>query len=132
MFDKSGEMRITKAKSSLKTKLQLEQSERFSTPPDVIILDGCATLWVVRWPAHGLVQDFIKNFLDYLSSHLNINDTYLIFDRYCDNSIKDITRTSRAGKDASRQHQLSLLTPLPSQKVCLTVTENKVQLINLI
>lgn len=132
MFDKSGEMRITKAKSSLKTKLQVEQSERFSTPPDVIVLDGCAILWVVRWPAHGLVQDFIKNFLDYLSRHLNITDTYLIFDRYYDNSVKDITRSSRAGKDASRQHQLSLLTPLPSQKVCLTVKKNKVQLINLI
>ncbi len=132
MFDKSGEMRITKAKSSLKTKLQVEQSERFFSPPDVTILDGCAILWVVRWQAHGLVKDFIKNFVDYLSSHLRINDTYLIFDRYYDNSVKNIMRTFRAGKDASRQHELSLLTPHPSQKVCLTVTKNKVQLTNLI
>ena len=32
----------------------------------------------------------------------------------------------------SRQHQLSLHTPLPSQNVCLTVRKNKIQLINLI
>ena len=132
VFDKSGEMRNTKAKSSLNTKLQVEQSECLSTPANVIVLDGCAILWVICRPAHGLMQDFIKNFLDYLSRHLNITDTYLIFDRYCDNSVKDITRLFRAGKYASRQHHLSLLTPLPSQKVCLTVTKNKVQLINLI
>ena len=81
MFDKSGEMRITKAKSSLNTKLQVEQSECLSTHANVIVLDRCAILWVVCWPAYGLMQDLIKNFFDYLSRHLNITDTYLIFDR---------------------------------------------------
>lgn len=132
MFDKSGDMRITKAKSTLKTKLQVELTDRRTVPADAIILDGCAILWVVRWPAHGVVQDFIKNLVEYVSSHLRVADTYLIFDRYNDNSIKEITRTSRAGKHASRIHQLTLVTPLPPQKVCLTVTKNKVQLINLI
>ena len=89
-------------------------------------------MWVVQWPAHGTVQDYIKNLIDYMSGHLMIADTYLIFDRYLDNSIKEITRRSRAGKNATRQHQLSMLTPLPPQKVCLTVTQNKVQLIKLI
>ncbi len=54
------------------------------------------------------------------------------FDRYYDNDIKDITRTSTAGKDASRHHEQSFLTSLPSQKICLTMIKNKVQLINLI
>ncbi len=53
------------------------------------------------------------------------------FDMYYDNSVKDITRTSRAGKNASRQHELSLHTSLPPQKVCLTMIKIKVQLINL-
>ena len=41
----------------LKTKLQVELADRRSLPPDVIVLDGCAILWIVRWPAHGLVKD---------------------------------------------------------------------------
>ncbi len=61
MFDKSVEMRITKTKSSLKTKLQVEQSECFLSPADVTILGGCAMLWVVRWAAHSLVHTCIHN-----------------------------------------------------------------------
>ena len=132
MFDEAGEMRITKSKSTLKTKLQIELTDRRSVPPDVIILDGCAIMWVIHWPAHGLVQDYIKNVVDYVRSQLQIADTYLIFDRYYNNSIKETTRIARAGKNASRHHQLSLLTPLPPQKVCLTVTRNKLQLIKFI
>ena len=125
MFDETGEMRITKSKSTLKTKLQVDLTERRSIPSDAILLDGCAILWVMSWPVHGTVQDYIRKFVDYISLKLVNGDTYLIFDRYYDNSIKDITRTSHAGHNASRQHQLSLLTPLPPQKVCLTVSHIK-------
>ena len=41
LFDKSGEMRITKAKATLKAKLQVEQSVRFSTAPDGIVVLYC-------------------------------------------------------------------------------------------
>ena len=41
-------------------------------------------------------------------------------------------RSNRAGKDASRKHQLNLHTPLPAQKVILNVSYNKAQLIKLI
>ncbi len=116
----------------LKTKLQVELTDRRSVPPDAIVLDGCAILWVVNWPTHGLVQDYIRNVVNYVAGHLQIADTYLVFDRYYDDSIKENTRTSRAGKLASRQHQLTMVTPLPPKNVCLTVTQNKVQLINLI
>ncbi|MCP3901925.1 MAG: hypothetical protein GY707_19635 [Desulfobacteraceae bacterium] len=47
-------------------------------------------------------------------------------------STKEIMRRTRAGKEASRKHRLSLSTPLPSKKVILTVTSNKSQLIDLI
>ncbi len=132
MFEGTGEMRITKSKSTLKTNLQMELTDRQSLHPDAIVVDGCAILWVVPWPTHGLVQDFIKKMFDHIIRHLHIADTYLIFDRYYDDSIKEITRTSRAGTNASRQHQLSMSTPLPPKNVCLTVTKNKVQLIALI
>lgn len=56
---------------------------------------------------------------------------HLIFDRYKTYSTKGVTRTAR-GKEASRHHQLSLSTQLPSQKVVLTVSYTEVQLIALI
>ena len=55
-----------------------------------------------------------------------------MFDRYQNYSIKSGARQERAGQYASRCHQLSLQTPLPPQKVVLTVTGNKIQLIDII
>jgi hypothetical protein len=132
MFDNNGAMRIAQSKSVLKKRLQVEVSERISQFPNTILLDGCALLWSINWPTHGIVQDYIQNLLNYLVDCLRKCDTYLIFDRYYDNSIKATTRNTRAAKDASRQHQLLLIAPLPPQKVTLTVTANKVQLINFI
>ena len=130
LFDDRGIM-STKAKSLLKNKLQVEVTEISYTETDAIILDGCAVLWVVCWPAQGLVKDFLKNLLDYVATYVGIADTYIVFDRYFDKSIKAAMRTERAGKHGSRQHQLTLDTPLPPQTVCLSVTHNKVQLISL-
>ena len=42
------------------------------------------------------------------------------------------TRNARAGKYARRHHQMLLSIPIPAQRVILTVTANKVQLIKLI
>ena len=44
MFDKTGEMRISKAKSTLKTRLQVELTKRRIVSPSAIVLDGCAIL----------------------------------------------------------------------------------------
>ena len=132
MFEDSGDMRITKTKSVMKKKLQVEVSDRLSSSPDAFIIDGCAVLWVIRWPTKGTVEDFILNLLAYVNERLKSCDTYLVFDRYYEYSIKNATRTTRAGKEASRRHKLDLHTPLPVQKVVLNVTENKMQLIKLI
>ena len=104
MFTNTGEMRVASNKAALKNKLKVEITSRTRSKSASVIIDGSALMWVVHWPLHGTVQDKIRNFIDYISSHLQLADTYLIFDSYHDNSIKDITRTSRAGKDASRQH----------------------------
>lgn len=56
---------------------------------------------------------------------------YLIFDRYMEYSIKGSTRDTRQ-KGVSRQHHLTPTMALPTQKVLLTVSCNKVQLIDLI
>ena len=132
MFDEDGLMRITKSKSTLKRKLQVEMSFRLATNPDVTIIDGCAILWLIHWPNKGTVQDYVNNFVSYVSTRTNKSDVHLVFDRYHNYSIKSGARQERAGQYASRCHQLSQHTPLPPQKVVLTVTKNKLQLIEII
>ena len=56
---------------------------------------------------------------------------YIVFDRYHQDSIKCHTRIVRAG-GVTRRFHLQLVTELPSQKVVLTVTQNKMQLTDLI
>ena len=131
LFDESGAMRA-QSKAVLKKKLQVEQSSRIQGVPEAVIIDGCAMLWTVHWPTSGTVEDYVVNFLWSIKYHLERGDVYLVFDRYIGNSTKQMTRSSPSGNDASRKHQLSLHTTLPTQKVVLTVVHNKVQLINLI
>ncbi len=131
LFDEHGDMRIY-SKAVLKKKLQIEVSARHANRQDLFIIDGCALLWSVHWPANGTVEDFIKNVIVSVNCYLEQCSVYLIFDRYPTVSIKNGTRSNRAGKEASRKHLLTLQTPLPAQKVILTVTYNKKQLIQLI
>lgn len=132
LFDDSGEMRICKNKSKLKTLLKEDVSSRIVASDHVsFVIDGSALLWVIPWPAKGTVSDYIFRFKSALITKLQLGDVYLIFDRYYTFSTKDVARQKRE-VGVSRVYQLSLLSPLPSQKVTLTVTENKKQLINLI
>ena len=78
------------------------------------------------------MQDIVNGFLQYILEKLSYSDVYIVFDRYHDYSIKSGTRSCRAGSQASRWHKVSPNTPLPSQKVILNVTENKVKVIDLI
>ena len=59
-----------------------------------------------------------------------VQKKYVIFDRY-NTSIKDATRFQRACA-APREYKLTVNAPLPQEQVDLSVTKNKVQLIDLI
>ena len=98
---------------------------------DASVLDGCAVLCVLPWPNGGIVQDFLNNFRHHIQGHLESSDVYLVFDRYTAGSIKDSTRNNR-DQGASRVYELRPLAILPAQKVVLTVSRNKTQLIDLI
>lgn len=132
LFNDSGDMRTGKAKAQLKKQLQVEMSSRNVSPKvDCRVLDGSAVLWVIHWPANGTVCDFVVNFKQYIQHKLTSSDVYLVFDRYQDFSTKSTTRCNRT-TEASRVHRLALDTPLPQQKVVLTVSENKSQLMEII
>ena len=96
MFDDTGDVRIAKSKSILKNIFKVEVSDRVAGDADVSVLDGSAILWVVPWPVDGSVKDYIANFKYTIGKRLQVEDVYLIFDRYYDYSTKSVTRGSRA------------------------------------
>ena len=51
LYEDNGEMRIMKSKSTLKRKLQIEHSNRSQFPSENVIIDGCALMWIIHWPA---------------------------------------------------------------------------------
>ncbi|KAG0712046.1 hypothetical protein GWK47_019290 [Chionoecetes opilio] len=132
MFEDNGDMRITKSKSSLKQKLRLEQSSRILPAPETTVIDGCALLWIIRWPRHGTIQNFVNSVLEYIFLKLEHSNVNIIFDRYYEYSTKTATRASRAVQQARTLHKLTPSTALPAQSIALTVTENKKQIISTI
>ena len=128
LFDESDTMRA-RSKAVLKTKLQVEKSSRIQGVQGAVIIDGCDMLWTVQWHTSGTVDAYILNFIGTIKYHLECHDVYLIFDRYIGNITKQIARSSRSDNDASRKHQLSLHTTLPTQIVTLNVMHNKVIII---
>ena len=77
LLNESGDTRI-QAKATLKAKLQVEVSTRFTRSPDAIIIDGCALLQSVHWPASGTVKDIAINCMGIIEYHLRAGDVYLI------------------------------------------------------
>ena len=87
------------------------------------------------WPGKGrLVSDLINAFRQFIARQLYLKqDVYIVFDRYHQDLIKGHTRIVRASGVTRRFHlRLQLVTELPSQKVVPTVTQNKMQLTDLI
>ena len=113
LFDSNGDMRTT-SKSVLKSKIKVECSQRNLGPCDVVILDACAVLWTVPWPASpAKVSDFVIAAVFSIMRHLySTKVLHVVFDRYNDNSIKSCCHMQRA-KGTSRVYKLSLDCPLP-------------------
>ena len=79
-----------------------------------------------------MVSDLINAFRQFIARQLYLKqDVYIVFDRYHQDSIKGHTRIVRAS-GVTRRFHLQLVTKLPSQKVVPTVTQNKMQLTDLI
>ena len=125
MFEADGTMRTT-GKSTLKTNLQVETSQRNFLTPTSVVVDVSALLWTIEWPVHGTVTTFITAFMQWLSEKLQKSDIYLCFDRYHEYSMKSSTRNSR--NTTARVFKLSLQTLLPPRDAILKNYTNKVQL----
>ena len=132
IFDeKRGELRISKSTSILKRRLQVEVTNPSRGTGHAVVIDGCAILWVLRWPSKGIIKGAVLNFVKYATNKMHCyRRTHVIFDRY-KTSIKDAIRRQRAC-EATREYKLTMNAPLPQQQVVLSVMKNKVQLIDLI
>ena len=84
MFAENGEIRITKAKVTLKKNLQVETPPRLAPQPDVTITDGCAILWIIHWSNRGTVRDFVDSFTCFIFGKAEMCDIYLVFNIYHD------------------------------------------------
>ena len=102
LFDEYGSMRSS-SKAILKNKLHIEVSKRRTSTYDAVIIDGCALLWNIHWPATGTVEQYIKNLVTRLNDYLKRCCMYLIFDRYLKRSTKSATRSIRAGMNGEQQ-----------------------------
>ena len=132
LFNEAGEMRAV-TKSVLKKKLCVARSCRmFEAVPSTVIIDACAMLWCIPWPAQpSTVADYVAAFTATIKRKLNESDILqIVFDRYYKGSIKGATRNKRRG--CVRHHLLSLATLLPKQLVILNSSQNKAQLIELL
>ena len=122
-------MRTTQ-KAQLKSELAVQRSHRGITK-DSYFLDGCAILWVVAWPCakNAVVQDYIDAFREHVRRYQQEADVFLVFDRYVDGSTKEETRWGR-DKEASKVFKMKLTSRLPAAKLLVSVTSNKIQIIN--
>ncbi|KAL8616218.1 hypothetical protein ACOMHN_058335 [Nucella lapillus] len=132
LFDETGDMRTT-SKAVMKNKIKIVCGVRNKPSPSVVVLDGCAILWTVPWPAApAQVSAFINAAITTILRRAdNTSVLHVVFDRYFELSTKACCRTSRQ-KGNSRVFTLTEDTPLPKQSLVLNMTYNKKQLIQLI
>ena len=74
LFQDSGDMRFAKAKSTLKTSLEVQVSCRMHCSKGVLVIDGSAIHWCLDWPKDGFVSHLTEKMLEYVERRLIYND----------------------------------------------------------
>ena len=78
IFDgNSAELRISKSKSILKRRLQVEVTNPSRGTGDAVVIDGCAILWVLQWPSKGFIKDVVLNFVKYATNKMHCTDGHM-------------------------------------------------------
>ncbi len=118
----------------LKTKLRVLCGMRNRQLPKVVILDACALLWTVPWPAlpakvSAIVNAAVSSIMERVGT---TSILHVVFDRYYNASIKSGCRTTRQNGGLSRVYNLTEDSPLPKQALVLNVSANKKQVIQMI
>ena len=112
MFDEKSGLRISMSKYILKRKHEVEVTNPSICIRDAVVIGGCARPCVLQWPSKGLINNVVLNFIKYATNKINSYNGHMHY-------LIDITRASR-------------MPSAPQHQVVLSVTKNKVQLIDLI
>ena len=97
LFQDTGEPRLTSSKAVLQNKMKLEVSSRGISPDAVLVDRGGMLHSSIHWPRKGSVEDLVVGAEKYILKLMDMSDTYLVFDRYTDYSIKSEARLKRIG-----------------------------------
>ena len=73
----------------------------------MFVIDGSAMVWTLSWDKIAKVRDLVRSMNTAVSNLLREGDVFLVFDRYCDLSIKSYARIQRS-ETGSRVHKLHL------------------------
>ena len=98
LFQANGEIRAATDKSKPIQRLASFKLHRNLPKANIVIIDGVAMLWSMYWPHNVNVCDLVSGVASYLARQLpqSFKGVHLIFDRYCEYSIKGGARTTRA------------------------------------
>ena len=61
----------------------------------MFVIDGSAMVWTLSWDKIAKVRDLVRSMNTAVSNLLREEDVFLVFDRYCDLSIKSYTMNTR-------------------------------------
>ena len=93
---------------------------------DAKLVDGNKDIFHTFWPKNSTMKHFVDSFVNQFTRP---HDTYIIFDRYDDQSIKSHERQRRAKGNKSREYVLTSHTQLPPKDEIMTSNHNKKALI---
>ena len=127
LFDEYGDMRKG-SKAVLLNTLAVFANDPLETV-DAELFDGNEAIYHKLWPKNVTVKGFAEDFVNTFARN---HDTYVIFDRYNEQSIKSHERRRRAKGTVSRKYTLKSDTTLPAKDAVMTSAENKKALINFI
>src|SRR6218665_1327694 len=127
LFDEFGDMRKGN-KAILIHKLAVFSEVPFD-PVDAELVDGNEAIYHTLWPTNKPLMTFTNNFV---GSFDRTHETYIIFDRYDQHSIKTHERQRRAKGNKQRQYVLRSNTMLPAKDIIMKSEENKRSLIQYI
>ena len=94
-------------------------------------IDGCAINWVLQLPSKGFIKDVVLNFVKYATKKMHSYWRTHVLCWSVQHEHQGWNQVA-ASMRVFRGYKRTMNAPLPQQQVVLSVTKNKVQLVELI
>jgi len=127
LFDEYGQLRKS-SKAPFVHKLGILDANKYQ--PEVKIFDGNEMIYNVTWPKSGRLHHFVDTFMRAVQDQHA--ESYVVFDKYDDNSPKTHERNRRTGSQVLQEYSMTIGMELPPRDAIMKNTSNKKQLIKLL